>query len=155
MTFSIDSSTTLVFDLDDTLYKEIDFLKSAYREIAMHINLPDWRGTYAQMFAWYRENKNVFCQLETKYNADQAELLSLYRNHFPDITLQAETLLLLNEIKVKGAPITLLTDGRSKTQRNKIKALKLENWMDKFFISEELGSEKPSENNFRAVEGSF
>jgi len=26
--------TVVVFDLDDTLYKEIDFLKSAYKEVA-------------------------------------------------------------------------------------------------------------------------
>lgn len=57
MTLSIDSTTTLVFDLDDTLYKEIDFLKSAYQQIAQHLNASDWRATYALMFALYREKK--------------------------------------------------------------------------------------------------
>lgn len=82
-------------------------------------------------------------------------LLTIYRNHNPDIILKAETKLLLDHIKSKGANITLLTDGRSITQRNKIRALGLETWMDKVFISEELGSEKPSENNFMAVENHY
>ena len=30
----IDNNICVIFDLDDTLYKEIDYLKSAYREIA-------------------------------------------------------------------------------------------------------------------------
>jgi len=155
MTLNIDPSTTLVFDLDDTLYKEIDFLKSAYRQIAQHLNAKDWRATYAVMFALYREKKNVFDQISKEFKVEIESLLTIYRNHNPDIILKAETKLLLDHIKSKGANITLLTDGRSITQRNKIRALGLETWMDKVFISEELGSEKPSENNFMAVENHY
>jgi putative hydrolase of the HAD superfamily len=155
MTLSIDSTTTLVFDLDDTLYKEIDFLKSAYQQIAQHLNASDWRATYALMFALYREKKNVFDHISKEFKVEIESLLTIYRNHNPDIILKAETKLLLDHIKSKGANITLLTDGRSITQRNKIRALGLETWMDKVFISEELGSEKPSENNFMAVENHY
>ena len=34
----IDNNTHIVFDLDDTLYKEIDFVKSAYIYINSYIN---------------------------------------------------------------------------------------------------------------------
>lgn len=155
MILSIDPTTTLVFDLDDTLYKEIDFLKSAYREIAQHLDVNDWRGTYALMFALYREKKNVFDCISKKFKVDIDSLLTIYRNHSPTISLEEETKLLFDHIKSKGANITLLTDGRSITQRNKVKALGLGAWMDKVFISEELGSEKPSEENFKTVENHF
>ena len=35
----IDNNTHIVFDLDDTLYKEIDFVKSAYIYINNYISL--------------------------------------------------------------------------------------------------------------------
>ena len=35
----INSNTHVVFDLDDTLYKEIDFVKSAYIYISNYINV--------------------------------------------------------------------------------------------------------------------
>ncbi|HEA30864.1 MAG TPA: HAD family hydrolase [Leeuwenhoekiella sp.] len=155
MILNIDSTATLVFDLDDTLYKEIDYLKSAYQEIAKHVNNKNWHATYALMFALYREKKNVFEYLSDKFEINKEELLTLYRGHFPDISLQSDTELLFDQIKATGAKITLLTDGRSITQRNKIKALGLEKWIDNFFISEELGSEKPAEKNYIAVENYF
>ena len=34
----INNNTHIVFDLDDTLYKEIDFVKSAYNYINNYIN---------------------------------------------------------------------------------------------------------------------
>ena len=41
----------IVFDLDDTLYKEVDFLKSAYFEIASWIELHyNKTGVYDFMF---------------------------------------------------------------------------------------------------------
>jgi putative hydrolase of the HAD superfamily len=42
----------------------------------------------------------------------------------------------------------LVTDGYSKTQRNKLKALEIEELFDLVVISEEFGSAKPSEANF-------
>ena len=46
----------VVFDLDDTLYKEIDYLFSAYHAIAESIRL-DVAG---EMLDWYHAGKNVF-----------------------------------------------------------------------------------------------
>ena len=46
----------VVFDLDDTLYKEIDYLKSAFQEIADYFR--DQYGIYVlwgEMLRYYRE----------------------------------------------------------------------------------------------------
>ena len=50
----------VVFDLDDTLYKEIDFLKSAYREIAMLCSSKKSNNYYTMMTFDYYSGENVF-----------------------------------------------------------------------------------------------
>ena len=89
------------------------------------------------------------CDVSEKLCAE--EILSLYRNHFPDIQLYPDAKRLLenlNEMKVKTA---IITDGRSITQRQKIKALKLENYFGDFYISEEVGFEKPHPYSFNSI----
>ena len=58
-----------IFDLDDTLYKEIDFLYSAYREIAGWIELKfSLKGIYAFMLETYKEQADVFSRLIDTYD---------------------------------------------------------------------------------------
>jgi putative hydrolase of the HAD superfamily len=63
------------------------------------------------------------------------------------LTLTAGVRALLTELKSSGHVLGLLTDGRSRTQRNKIRALGVEKWIDEIVISEEFGSAKPNERN--------
>ena len=90
----------IVFDLDDTLYKEIDFLKSGYRNI-VKIVLGNEEYIYLEMLRWYFDKENVFKNLIEKYNLKFSilQLKELYRTHTPQITLSKETLQLLKFIK--------------------------------------------------------
>ena len=54
----------VVFDLDDTLYKEIDFLKSAYKEIATSIGNPE---LIQQMLEWYKNGDKGKMHFAVKY----------------------------------------------------------------------------------------
>ena len=148
------SDTVICFDLDDTLYKEIDYLKSDYREIAETVGHPE---AVQQMMDWYHEGKNVFEELIQAYGlgVSVADCLKIYRNHYPNITLENEVKEYLEELKGRGAKLGIITDGRSLTQRNKIKALGLEELMDSIIISEEFGSEKPDERNYKVVMEQF
>ncbi len=142
----------LIFDLDDTLYKEIDFLYSAYREIAEWIELKfSLERVYAFMTETYREKADVFSHLIDTYDLPltKADLLSVYRSHRPDIRLEPETLKTLGILK-QDCTLGMITDGRSITQRNKFQVLGLEQFImnENLVISEEFGSEKPSERNF-------
>lgn len=137
------------FDLDDTLYKEIDYLTSAYREIAAtvgHIEM------VSQMVRWFRERENVFQKLNEYLGITTPieDYLRIYRNHYPDIELSEGVGETLDELKSRGAVLGLITDGRSISQRNKIRALGLERWFDNenIIISEEFGSEKTNQKNF-------
>ena len=80
----------VVFDLDDTLYKEIDYLCSAYREIAVYLetafSLP---CVYDWMLEQYEQKKDVFGDLIRTFHLSltKERLLSMYHNHIPDISL--------------------------------------------------------------------
>ena len=112
----------VVFDLDDTLYSEIDFLKSAYNYIATHIDPLNAGNLYSKMLSLYNDKQNVFkflSEIYPEYNV--GILLDLYRNHIPNINLKKGAVDLLNQCVLKGCKLGLLTDGRSITQRNKIR----------------------------------
>lgn len=135
----------IIFDLDDTLYKEMDFLKSAYREIARVIGHPEAFDFMLDSYL-YGDNafKSVIDKYYLKFTADQ--LLDIYRNHKPNISLEKDTVTTLEALKTRGIIMCLLTDGRSVTQRNKIEALGLYRWFaeEDILISEEFGHGKPS-----------
>lgn len=141
--------TVVCFDLDDTLYKEIDFVESAYREIAESEKRPD---LLPKMMGWQKNGENVFLYFNKAIGKETSisEYLKLYRSHYPTISLSAGVEVTLNELKNRGITLGLITDGRSISQRNKIKALGLDRWFDNenIIISEETQSEKTEEPNF-------
>jgi putative hydrolase of the HAD superfamily len=107
------------------------------------------------MFSFYRNNENVFEILSSKFSFEKQLLIEMYRNHIPNINLFNGVLDIIDAIKAKDGKIGIITDGRSKTQMAKIKALGIINLIDKIVISEDLGTEKPNLNNFKAIETRF
>lgn len=148
------SDTVICFDLDDTLYKEIDYLKSAYGEVAAFAGHPE---AVEQMLEWYQSGENAFKNLIDKYelNISIVDCLKIYREHYPNIKLEEGVKEYLEELKEVDAKLGVISDGRSLTQRNKIKALGLEGFFDVEIISEEFGSEKPCAKNYEVVMNRF
>ncbi len=148
------SDTVVCFDLDDTLYKEIDYLKSAYGEVAAFAGHPESVG---QMLNWYQSGENAFKKLIDKYELgiSVADCLKIYREHYPNIKLDEGVKVYLEGLKKGDAKLGVISDGRSLTQRNKIKALGLEGFFDIEIISEEFGSEKPCTKNYDIVMSKF
>ena len=152
----------ICFDLDDTLYKEIDYLKSAYREIAEYAAghchgcsdpvLVVAHKAYEAMLAAYHDGLNAFEELNKflGLNLPVSDYLYIYRNHKPKIALMEDVVRTLDALKADGTLIGLITDGRIVQQRNKIEALGLSRWIDEedIVISEEFGSEKPAFANY-------
>ncbi|MGJ1266071.1 HAD family hydrolase [Sphingobacterium spiritivorum] len=140
----------VIFDLDDTLIYEIDYLKSAYYEIAGGLDYDNKDQLFDEMYTWYTQRENVFDLLIERYPQNNKEtLLNIYREHIPELYLNEGAMDLLEFCKLNKYSIGLITDGRSITQRNKLKALGIENFFDQIIVSEEFGSEKPDERNFR------
>lgn len=143
----------VVFDLDDTLYKEIYYVKSAFSEIAKLVDKVSHIDITKYMWNDYYENKDVFSSVEILSGArlTKQECIKIYRNHIPDISMQRDDYLILHELYRSGTVCGLITDGRSITQRNKIKALKVDRYFidSNIIISEEFGSEKPNIRNYQ------
>ncbi|RTY66252.1 HAD family hydrolase [Flavobacterium bomense] len=140
----------IVFDLDDTLIYEINFLNSAFREISKFIDPDNATSIYNYMVLCYKEGKNVFEELLLIYPLIlKDELLTIYRNHFPSIELNEGVIEVLNYCKEKSFFLGLISDGRSITQRNKLAAIGIISFFDKIIISEEFGSEKPTLENYK------
>lgn len=140
----------IAFDLDDTLYKEIDFLKSAFSYIAYIYHIP---YAYTEMIEWYKTKQNVFENLLVSYhiNTTLKELINLYHQHRPTISLDTNTEKILRFLKLDAyTELALITDGYSITQRHKIEALDLYKYFEisNIFISEEIGYAKPSQKSF-------
>lgn len=153
----IDKKTVVVFDLDDTLYQEIDFLKSGYFHISSIIQPLTVHNVYQEMMCWYAQKQNVFQLLIEKYRLPYqiGELVQFYRQHHPNISLNTDAKTFLDLLFQKNVPIGLLTDGYSITQRHKIQALSIEPYLTDIIISEEFGTSKPSLANYLYFQDKF
>lgn len=127
------------FDLDDTLYKEIDFLKSGYKKVAEFVGkrfgLDVW-SIYDKLLQWYYHGENAFARLNEEYGIESPieDYLNIYRYHHPSIVLFEETSSILTKLKAEGVILALITDGREITQKQKIDALGLSEWIKSDFI---------------------
>jgi len=143
------------FDLDDTLYKEIDFLKSGYRKISEMVEkrygFNSWE-IYDCLLCWYSRGENAFANLNETYGISNPinDYLNVYRYHHPNIALSKETTDTLDALKHRGITLAIITDGREITQRQKIEALGLAKWIseDFIFINEEPKHFKPNRFSF-------
>ena len=155
MDIKVNAQTVVVFDLDDTLYNEVQFLRSAYLEIATTLEPAQSKSLFARMISLYRSKQDVFGYLSSLYSYPKEQLITIYRNHTPDIEAFQGVLTTFKTIKQKKSKIGIITDGRSTTQRNKIEALGLKAYIDKLIISEETTFEKPNQHNFKCIENFF
>ncbi len=150
MTIKIKPNTVFVFDLDDTLFKELDYLKSAYKEIAALISASGTDEVYKEMLNYYQEGKNAFAEILNTHQSTftTKELLNVYRNHQPKISFANGVHKTLDSLKDHKINMGIITDGRSIQQRSKIKALGIEKYTTDIVISEEFGTEKPNKHNY-------
>ena len=147
----------IVFDLDDTLYKEVDYVKSAYNKIEEYLYNNYEIDISSFVRTCLNKNKNLFDFLHNNVivNNDQLSLktfLNIYRNHKPSISLDKKSHNFLNHLKELKISSSLITDGRSVTQRNKVESLGLTNYFNKIIISEEVGYVKPNLHSFQAIQ---
>lgn len=155
--------TTVVFDLDDTLYDEIDYCRSGFLAAARFaakvcdIGCTDdvfagfWRhfsqGNRTKTFNAALEELNLPCD-----EPFVAQLIEVYRNHRPDLRLPAESRATLDALKPTYT-LALLTDGFLPAQRLKVEALGIENDFKAIVYTEHLGrsSWKPSPAGFHRL----
>lgn len=148
---------SIVFDLDDTLYPEMDYVNSGFSVVAndakKRFGIENGEKVLISLF-----NENSACVFNrfasaNGLNDDVANsFIELYRNHIPNIRISDENKNLLTELREKGYKLGIITDGRPQGQRNKILALGLNNLVDKIIITDELGGSEYRKPNPKAFE---
>jgi putative hydrolase of the HAD superfamily len=151
----------IVFDMDDTLYSERDFVLSGFRAVAewssANLGITSERG-YATLFELYSQGvrNDTFDRWLTIHEIDRPELktkfVEIYREHIPCITPFPETIELLKSLQ--GAyKIGLVSDGYLAVQQAKWTALGLAEYFDAVVFSDSLGRAnwKPSTAPFELV----
>lgn len=125
----------IVFDMDDTLYKEHRYRDSGYRTVARHFAAvcgvtPD--ELYRVMTADPAQAFEAVERMAAERNVEVtvAQQLNVYRSHLPEISLEPEAEAVLAELKRRGVPMALVTDGRAWGQLNKITSLGLDRFID-------------------------
>ncbi len=139
----------LIFDLDDTLYLERDFVMSGYRAVAEHIagsGICDIDSAFRCMTESFstRGRQNVFPALIDKFpgiSATLPELVEVYRQHSPVIFLFPGYLGLLKEFTSQYR-LGVITDGLPAVQARKVRALGLNGIMNKVIYTWTYGADK-------------
>lgn len=148
--------TYFVFDLDDTLYKEIDYKVSGFNYVSKKIKDLYKKDVKDFLIGRLSSKGDVWEELIENYELNPAVKESLiwwYRLHVPNIKIDASALFLIDYLRSHSAGVAILTDGRSSTQRLKIEALGL---LDlPVFISDEYSGFKPSLDRFEAIQKKY
>jgi len=151
----------VVFDLDDTLYPERQYVVGGFRAVAAwcerELGLPaDDCAAELEALLDQGVRGDTFDELLRRYGFEPQDLvpqmLSVYRQHRPQIALYSGVPELLRRLK-KSYLLGLVSDGPVETQRRKVAALQLDSYLDAIVLSDEFGIEarKPSVKPFELV----
>lgn len=151
----------VVFDLDDTLYLEREYVRSGFRIVSeWMVRHHGVRGFDAKAWNLFAEghrgdifNRALICAGIVDSEHIVQQLVSVYRAHVPEIRLLPDAEELLH--RLKGLVfLALITDGPLESQRAKIDALRLGGMFDEIIITDEWGPEfsKPHPRSFQHVQ---
>ena len=140
----------VIFDLDDTLYSEKEYVKSGYKAVSDYLG----GGYEDKLWSFFEARKPAIDELmrDLGREDEKAEVLKVYRSHKPDIHPYSGVAEMIAELKEKGIKVGIITDGRPEGQRNKLKSLGLD--IDDVIITDELGGiqfRKPCDIAFRIM----
>lgn len=152
---------TLVFDLDDTLFLERDYVMSGIEAAGR------WAGKARGIYGLAGTARSLFESGVREKLFDRAlsrlgirggrrlvpELVAAYRSHRPALKCLPDALEILLWAKKRRFGLALLTDGHEEVQRRKIDALRIGDAFRCQVLTDTLGREswKPSPIGFQKV----
>jgi putative hydrolase of the HAD superfamily len=150
----------VVFDLDDTLYLERDYVRSGFQAVARYAELRGIAGVFAKAWRLFNEGSRrtildrTLEELGVPYDVELIrQFVEIYRNHAPDIHLPEDAVNCLE--RLKGiADLGLITDGPSVSQWNKVRALRLDLRIPRIVVTSDLegAAAKPSTASYLLLE---
>ena len=148
----------VLFDLDDTLYRECDFVEQAFGSVAaimaehltkkgvkQETQTPEMLTRQMMELMEAEGRGEIFNRLCEQYDMDipVQELVQVYRETRPVLSLYPDGEELLTWLEEKKIGTGLITDGNAQVQHNKIRALGLDKRLDVVLASYDLGYTKP------------
>lgn len=153
--------TTVVFDVDDTLYLERDYVASGFRAV------DDWVRTHHGVACFFETAwrtftaggrghifDDVLAQLEVHEPAPLIpQMVNVYRRHAPAIELLPDARAALDVLRTR-AKLAVITDGPLHSQEAKVNALGLHSIASPIICTASLGPGmgKPHPSAFRMIE---
>lgn len=146
---------SVIFDLDNTLYSEISYVKSGFMKVSEYLSNKyklNQDMIFKKMIHIFnvKGRGKVFNVLLNDLNLSEKEnvlnLVYIYRFHSPNISLYDDVLDTLIRLKEENYKLGIITDGKAIVQKNKIDALNLNEIFDVIILTDALGSDfwKPS-----------
>ncbi len=146
----------VIFDLDDTLYDEMQFVKGGFKAVSSCISKNN-----SNQNTVYRMLLDVLEKHGRGHTFDIAlkklglyskklipKLVEVYRIHQPNLSPYPDVRTVLSALRKQGYKLGLITDGNVEVQRNKVEALKVKDFFDCIIFSDEYGIEKQKPNPF-------
>lgn len=151
----------VVFDVDDTLYLERDYVRSGFEAVEAWVQEEHGVDGFASV-AWrlflQGARGDTFDRAFTALDLTPAPPLvrravEIYRAHPPDIALLEDARACLDSLHGR-VDLAVITDGPASSQRAKIDALGLWRWHPQILVTDELGPGcgKPHPRAFERVE---
>ena len=163
MTDETGNIQAVVFDMDDTLYGEANFVRSGYHAVGAALRTSMRREDAFEQWMWDRflagqacgvQAAGAFDALSEHFSlgleaSDIRRLVDVYRFHEPDIHPFAGIPELLDKLSARFS-LGLLSDGPGKMQRNKLRVLGLADRFDVIVLTGELDGDagKPAPDGF-------
>ena len=145
------SELGIVFDLDDTLYLERDYVKSGFRAVAetavqgTGVSVED---TFGFLWNGFLEGSrgSSFDALLKRYpqlsqKIDVTALVQRYREHLPEISYLPGIEPLLAELKSLEVPLAIISDGPLVSQAAKAEALNVSRYANPVVLTDAWGQD--------------
>jgi putative hydrolase of the HAD superfamily len=156
----------MIFDLDDTLILEKEYVKSGYQAVSKLLESKlQMESSMIYQLLWQLfedDSKQVFNRLyehlKIPYEiSDIKNLIKIYREHIPQIELLEDAKETIQILKCRSIKLGIISDGYAITQRNKVDAMKADKIFDKVILTDELGQEfwKPNKKAFELMQQEF
>ena len=158
------SSHLLVFDLDDTLYPERDYVLSGFAAVSRFLDdnfgITGFGFTASRIFNCGQRTK-VFDRALSELGVDSSlsmvsQLVDVYRSHTPEVALSREVADVLSSLGRRNR-LALLTDGFAFAQRLKIASLEISGFFEEILVTGEHPPSwrKPGVEGFEYLQSIF
>lgn len=156
----------VVFDLDDTLYPEAEFVEGGFRNIGAMLAEGNLKLTHQLLekmkYLLHAGRRDIFQvvlgDLQRQSSPDQIrELLRIYRTTDRPLKLFPDAELAIDRCRGAGLKLGMITDGPVEAQKTKVRLLDVEKRLDRLVYTEELGPEfgKPCPHCFEGMMKEF